>query len=156
MKLEVAGTFQRSHLREPNVVDLAASRPVEIAMGAMKEPLMLLRRSLVDALDELREYSSTFLLAAAAIQQSIDSTAILGDIGFIADWTNDRRQAFLAGFGESLAESLRLSDPRPVRGYLAMMSQATGAPSTSKTVTGELSETALEAVAGRIGLRDDT
>ncbi len=80
---------------------------------------------------------------------------MLGDVGFIADWTAKQRRAFLSGFAEALAESLRRNDPRPGRGFLEVMSQSNAAAPTSPSITGEVSGSAAKILAGRVGRRDD-
>lgn len=150
--IEPVATFNRSSLRKREVVERAAEGPVEILRGAGEEPLLLLSQRLVKAHAEVQELAEVFVRAVVELQRADPSAAVLGEVGYVADWAPEDRQLFLVDFAEAVAESLRTGDPAPARGFVAVMERA-DRPVSRRDLRGEISEEAHDAVIRRLGER---
>lgn len=142
-------SYTKSELRKPEVVKQAFQGPVEIVVGGGADPLLLMSRALVEAHAELQRLTEVFVRMVVELQRDDPSAVVLGEVGYIAAWSPEDRQRFVAGFAEALATSLRAGDPRAARGYISLMETA-GHSTARRDLTGEVSGRARAAVADRL------
>jgi hypothetical protein len=145
-------SFSRARLRAPDVVATACTGLVEIRIRSESDSLALLPMCTIGAHEEVRQLTLTFIRALVALRQSEPSSALLGDVAYIADGSPDEREQFLYGFAQAIAESLRLDDPAPARFYLEVLASR-DVEFRSPQFTGEVSGDAADALAARVGIR---
>ena len=143
-------TFQKSELRKPEVVTCAQDGPVEIRVGPTQDSLYLLPRRILLAQDELNRFTMLYVRMTVELTRPEPSPAILGDVGYIADWPAGERSNFADGFAEALSEAIRLNDPDIVRAYITIMEKTPPAGLDRPDLTGDLSDEAIAALSARL------
>lgn len=140
-------TYSRSDLRKPEVLEVAQQGPVEIRNPS--GDLLLLRRSDVDRIRELRDAVEDFLRVLVEVRRPDPSPIVLGDVGFVSNWSAEDRAKFLEGYAEALDASLRANDPNPVRLFIKAMVSSPRV-SDRPDFDGRISDTAYEGLAARL------
>jgi hypothetical protein len=100
------------------VVDAARREPVRIrdTDGSM---LVLTTEDQELAKDRILGLYELHVRAQIECRGERPRAAVLGELGFIADWSADERNDFLDGLAEALGESLRLLTPAPADFFLS-------------------------------------
>lgn len=140
-------------LRSPEIAELAYEHPVEVVMGSGRENLLLSSTKSWAERDEIDELAHLFVLATVATLSAVPLPAVaLGDIAFLASWSDAERERFCEAFAEAIDETLRTHDPGPARAFLEAMASP-DLTSLSPTITGHVSGEAARVAERRFGLR---
>lgn len=131
--------YTKSQLRKPEVVRHALNGIVEIQVGGAYEPLFLLPERMLRAQDELSRLATLFVRMTVELNRPEPSSAILGEVGYIAAWTVEERRNFADGFAEALAESFRLNDPNIAQTFVTIMGKAAPTDLDRPDLTGDFS-----------------
>lgn len=140
-------------LRSPEIAESAYEQPVEVVMGSGRENLLLCPTSSWAERDEIDTLAHLYVLATVAARSTVPLPAVaLGEIAFLATWSDVEQGRFCEAFAEALDETLRTHDPRPAREFVKAMASA-DPTSASPTITGHVSGEAAHAAERRFGLR---
>ena len=116
-------THATSDLRNSSVIDESFVRPVSIR-GKGGGLMVMIPKEIIDRNNEVSRFAQMLGIAIIESQRSDASPAVLGDIGYIASWDEDRRAQFLRGFAEALVAGIADNDPEVVSTYIEVMSHA--------------------------------
>jgi hypothetical protein len=145
--------FRKSQLRDPKVLALASRGVVEIITGEDDGVAMLPWRAYVN-LRRVLDYAAGFVQLSVAAEHPDTPRALLGDYAFFADFDQGDRVRFMEAFGEAVAESIRLGDPRPVAFLIdAYRTVAKGFTVSSEVFSGEMSPEVEERLSAKVPRR---
>ena len=143
----------RTQLRDPNVLEMASHGVVEVMTGGEDNVAMIPWQSLVD-LRSVLDLARSFVEVTVAIGHPNIPRALLGEFAFILDLHREDRDRFLGEFGEAVAESIRLGDPRPAAFLTDAYRYAAGNPAPKNPMfSGEVSEDVDEVLASKLSRR---
>lgn len=110
----VASDFAR---RRRELLDSARDQAVRVrdSDGVM---LRLSLEADAEALERLRDLARLFLTVEISLEVADPSPAEFGEIGWVAQWSPERRERFAVEFRDVLALALALNDPAPVDAFL--------------------------------------
>ena len=112
-----------SELRRAELIEESFVRPVSIRGKAGRRMLMV-PQDTVDRNNEINRYAQLISRVLIECQRSDPSTAVLGEVAYIRDWSPDRQAQFLRGFAEALVAAVADNDPTIVSTYIEVMSHA--------------------------------
>ena len=117
-------SYTTSDLRRPAVLDEAYQGPVAVRDGKTGNLILMLPMEMVERSNALSSYTQLLCRVVIECQRADPSPAVLGPVGYITNWSPDRRSHFVRGLAEALAAGAEQNSPEIVDAYIEVMAHA--------------------------------